>query len=88
MFHHQFDKLWRVYGLCLSAAPYIFIVILMRKSYRWLIFEGMKLSIKKKHGLWFILMSMREGVVALSEVETKDNQSKGSNQLLLEGDLS
>ena len=56
-------------------------------AYRGLLLERMKFSVHKEHGLLLILVMMREGVEALGEVEAKDNQGKGANQMLLEGDL-
>ena len=56
-------------------------------AYRGLLLERMKFSIHQEHGLGLVLVMMGEGIEALREVEAKDDQSKGANQMLLEGDL-
>ena len=56
-------------------------------AYRGLLLERMKFSIHQEHGLGLVLVMMGEGIEALREVEAKDDQSKGANQMLLEWDL-
>ena len=56
-------------------------------AYRGLLFERMKFSIHQEHGLGLVLVMMGEGIESLSEVEAKDDQGKGADQMLLEGDL-
>ena len=56
-------------------------------AYRGLLLERMKFSIHQEHGLGLVLVMMGEGIEALREVEAKDDQGKGANQMLLERDL-
>ena len=65
----------------------LFLISTIIIAYRWLLFERMKFSIHQEHGLGLVLVMMGEGIEALREVEAKDDQSKGANQMLLEGDL-
>ena len=50
-------------------------------------FEGVQLSIEKKHRLGLVLVSVGEGVEALCEVEAENDQGKRADELFLEGDL-
>ena len=56
-------------------------------AYRGLLFEWMKFSIHQEHGLGLVLVMVGEGIEALRKVEAKDDQGKGADQMLLEGDL-
>ena len=56
-------------------------------TYSWLILEGVQLAIEKEHRLRLVLVMVREGVEALRVVEAQNDKSKGTDQLLLEGNL-
>ena len=53
-------------------------------TYRWLFLEGVELAVGQSERVAGVLVEMREGTIPLGDVEAKDAEANGTNELLLE----